>query len=79
MDIRELQICDWAYVGRAYDIKIYCEEPDLNEFELAVKNAMLEWSNPTDWAIDDDFVRKQAEKLYSIALKDVIGTREQEK
>ena len=53
-----------------FNLKLYSDEPELNEFEVAVKNAMLAWSDPTEYTLDDDFVREEAKKPYQIAFSE---------
>ena len=53
------------------DLFLLVEEEDdkLTEFEEACKRAMLNWSYPTEFAIENDFVREQAVEILNAARK----------
>lgn len=51
---------------------ILTDEPDeLTEFEKAVKEAILAWHNPKEWAPEDSFIREIAEKPLAAAREQI--------
>ena len=64
---------DGKYNGNHdYDLMLFSDEPELNKFEVAVKDAMLAWCDPTECTLDDEFVREQAKHIYPIAFSQGI-------
>lgn len=51
------------------DLAILVEEPELTEFEEACKQMMLNWCDPTEWTLEDEYVREHAAKLLEAARK----------